>query len=80
MSEYERLEATCAEELPVAPLLQLLGRCSDAEAICANVDCGAHGNCTTASTCGEEPTADTCLPAGSCVCEDGWQGDSCQFP
>ena len=56
MSEYERLEATCADELPVAPLLQLLGRCSDAEAICASVDCTGHGNCTTVNTCDDAQT------------------------
>jgi hypothetical protein len=76
MPSYERLETTCAEELPAAPLLALLGRCSDAEAICANVDCSGHGTCSTA-TCEEQ---EACVAPGSCVCEDGWQGDSCQFP
>ena len=36
---------------------------------------------TTTGSCELPPPAEpACLPAGSCVCEDGWQGDSCQFP
>eukprot|EP01046_Picozoa_sp_COSAG06_P007324 COSAG06_NODE_357_length_16856_cov_7.212687_2_plen_428_part_00 len=77
MPAYERLEATCAEELPVAPLLQLLGRCSDEEAICVNVDCGAHGTCTTTGTCGEEPAAPPTPPCtNTCESTPGWTVDA----
>jgi hypothetical protein len=72
MPAYERLEATCTDELPVAPLLQLLGRCSDAEAICANVDCSGHGTCST-TTCDEQeallppppPVREMCASTGA---------------
>ena len=80
MAEYDRLEATCAEELPVAPLLQLLSQCSDPASICSTVDCGEHGTCTTVDTPPPPGSPATSIPTATCECEEGWQGEACEIP
>jgi hypothetical protein len=43
------------------------GYCLPSGDPCANINCGAHGNCTSVNG------------IGTCMCDIGWLGGSCQF-
>ena len=63
MGSYDRLYTTCTASLPAQPLLRALVVCSNrAPDPCWRVDCGQHGSCR----------------GGSCQCETGYEGSSCQ--